>query len=364
MTEFLQSPHHPTLKRLMLDVEKAVDRHLLQIANGHTTHLNANRQLKERVRSFAELAIQSGKQRARELMPVRLDKTGARFDWDVDADIDRIIATFHVSPTPLIRDAFHEAARLGGGASRVVHQLEKVYQADKARDLGRTIYLNLYTKASLREMQANGYQLCRRIEIDDHKTCVVCWALNNGTYHIADIVDLPDPLTHDTHPRCRGSFVPVLNSMTALPQKKGRLDFVKTIQDPKTGVEIKDAPLEYSTYLSSFARKHRLPFKVEFDPRAQADSQVSNGVLTVHPRTLFDQDPREVILEAWAATLWPKYEARFTKEYVLLARMGLTQPQRSVHTALELWIREFTAWKMNQLDSPWDILWFRTTVRE
>jgi hypothetical protein len=186
--------------------------------------------------------------------------------------------------------------------------------------------------------------------------------LNTHIYDIFELLELPDPLTNDTHPRCRGSFVPVINSMTAFPDKSGKLEWVSHIKD--NGNDMTNVPIEYVPFLKRFARKNKLPFKVVFNPKLKVDSQLSGDVLYLHPRALYDQDPRELMVEAWAERLWPKYEDRFRSEYLTLTQMGLVRPSKTVRTTKDFWLSEFVHFKLNQMDQPWEVIWFTGRVKE
>jgi hypothetical protein len=250
----------------------------------------------------------------------------------------------------------------GGGATQVIQELSRDYQVDRARDIARTVYMNVYTKAGLREMSKHGYSQCKRMEINDHKVCPLCWAKNNETYDIAPLLDIPDPLTHDTHPRCRGTFVPVINSMVALPQKGGKFDWVTQIHDNQNSII--NVPVEYGVYLRRFAKANTLPFRIAFDPNLKVDSVMQGDMLRIHPKALYDQDPRELILEEWSHRLWPVYEDVFRTEYLTLAAMGLVRPSKTVRTTKEFWCSEFISWKLNQMDTPWEKIWFDSTIKE
>ena len=159
-------------------------------------------------------------------------------------------------------------------------------------------------------------------------------------------------------------FLPVVNSIVAVPQQRDRTEFIRDLQSKNKRV-IKDVPVEYIPFLGKFLQKTSLPFSVVFDPKLTVDSQLKGDVLRIHPRSLYDQDPREVFLETWGELLWPRYERLFRTDYVAtLTKMGLVRPSKTVKTIKEYWISEFVSFKLNQMDTPMELLWFRTNVKE
>ena len=349
----LKAPHAPGLKRLMLAVDG--------LKPGRDGHLTLHK-VRDSLRGFASLAIESGKYWTQSFLPKGI-KTAVALDWDIDRDIDSIVKTLGEAPSPAISEAIHEALRSGQGPSLAIRKLEKGYQIDRARDIARTVYMNIYAKSSLREMKQHGYELARRLEINDHKVCPVCKALNSAVYHIDRLLDTATPLTDDSHPRCRGTFIPVINSATAVPNKIPMLEATLDFELPE-GRRLENVPIEFSNHLRGFLNRAKPPFSVVFDPGLKVASKLEGDVLTVHPRALYDQDPRELVCEAWAERLWPEYEDKFRNEYILLTHMGLVRPSKTVKTTRDYWISEFASYKLNQLDTPWEVLWFKANVKE
>jgi hypothetical protein len=187
--------------------------------------------------------------------------------------------------------------------------------------------------------------------------------LNGQTYWVSRLKDTANPLTADTHPRCRGTFIPVINPELTRPDEPGAVRHTRSFP-MKSGKMAKDVPIEFATLLRRFLEKEPVPFHVVFDPKLQVDSRIGPEVLRIRPQALFDQDPRDLILEAWAERLWPKYRDRFENEYLLMTRMGLVHPSRTVKTPQEYWRSEFVAYKLGQLEAPYEVLWFKTTVKE
>lgn len=366
MSSFAQaierSVHHPTLKQVVRDLEGDFDRAETHLIHDRRPHLEQKWDLHGRLRHGLALVMEAGKSWAHQFIPPGI-KVAIRLDWDVDRDIDEITKHLKDTPNQDIRNAIHDTIRQGGGATQAIHELSQKYQVDRARDIARTVYMNIYTKSALREMKKHGYSLAKRIEIDDSKVCPLCKVLNNGTYEIDYLLTSSMPLTRGSHPRCRGTFVPVINSMVALPQRAGKMDHVTDIVANGNGM--RNVPVEYAVHLRRFASRNRLPFNVLFDPRTHTNSRMVGDTLWIHPAALHDQDPRELIVEHWATEVWPRYEDKFRNEFVsLLVWTGLARPSKTFRTTEELWRQEFVAYKLGLSESPWHHIWFRDVVKE
>ena len=355
----LQAPHEPGLSRALSQVGGKIEK---LVGHEHKDSFEIIHELRDELKTGSNLALEAGRRWARMFLPKQdLEKSAGFFDWDLDRDISKIIAGIHEEPSPSIHAAVHEALSSGLHPQHVVGKLLKTHQVDRARDIARTVMMNIYTKGSLREMSQHGYTEAIRMEINDHKVCCTCKGLNNKVYAIAAIVDLPDPLTADSHPRCRGTFVPVINPILTTPDAS--MKHVSSFMT-RLGKAIENVPNEFAMFLKRFFQKQPIPFDVVFDPKLSVDSRMGTGILRINPKTLVDQDPREVVLESWAHKLWPKYKDVFENEYLLMTRMGLVHPSKTVKTSQDFWMSEFVAYKTNQLEQPYENLWFRSTVKE
>ena len=104
-----------------------------------------------------------------------------------------------------------------------------------------------------------------------------------------------------------------------------------------------------------------MPFKVKFDSSIHSDYERQNGTLLIHPKTLADEDPRDIIYQEEAEDLWPKAMARMSKEYVPLVRKGFAKSAKSWDNEHELFVNNFTAYKLGQLDNDlWSQVFFRS----
>lgn len=359
--ELSRSAHEPGLIRALSHLEL----HLGRLAgDAKRQDFEIIHELRDELRTSATLAMEAGRRWAAAFIPPKaMEKAAGYFDWDLDRDIDAIVKTTREQPSPEINRAVHQALLRGHHPNTVVNKLAKTYQIDRARDIARTVMLNIYAKGALREMARHGYEEAIRKEIDDHKVCATCKSIDGKRYLIDRLVDLADPLTHDTHPRCRGTFIPVINPALVKADAKGTVEHTRSFPTAN-GKIVKNVPNEFTTFLRRFLHKQDLPFHVVFDPSLPVDSRMSEEVLHINPKALTDQDPRELILEAWAHKLWPKYQDRFENEYLLMTKMGLVRPSKTVKTPKDYWLSEFVAYKTNQLEQPFEVLWFKTTVRE
>jgi len=156
---------------------------------------------------------------------------------------------------------------------------------------------------------------------------------------------------------CRCTYVPIINISTYAP-KKDRIPLAVTVI--AGGNHAEDVPIEYATVLQEALGRSRLPFNVKFDPMLKADYERRNGTLIINPKTLADEDPREIIYQEQAEELWPKVKARVTNEYAPLVRKGFARSARSWDDEHELFVNNFTAFKLRQLDNDlWSQVFFR-----
>lgn len=360
LQELMEMPHDKGLPRAISILDKRMGR---LIGDPTKESFEILHDMRDEVRTGANLVMEAGRRWAQQFMPKgTMRKASGYYDWDLDRDIDDILQSIKESPSPEIHRTIHEAISKGEHPQAAVSALAKNYQVHRARDIARTVLMNVYAKGALREMARHGYTEAIRIEIDDRIRCMICDILHNQVYVIADIMDLPNPLTEDSHPRCRGSFIPVVNSGVVRPDGK-QIKHTEDFALPG-GKKILKAPSEFAMFLKRFFTKYPIPFNVHFDAALPMDARMEKGILRVNPKTLIDQDPREVILEAWAQRLWPKYQKQFEDQYMLLTKMGLVHPSKSVATPQEYWVSEFIAYKTNRLQQPYEVLWFRTTVKE
>ena len=354
-----EEAHEPGLSRAMLQLE----RELGVLAAKDDSPRALAEGLRRDLATGANIVVEAGRRWARQFFPERRhEKLGAYYDWDLNQDIDDILRSINERPSPTVSRLVHEALAKGQHPQKVIKELARLRGIEDARDIARTVMMNIYAKGALREMDNHGYTHAIRMEHDDDRVCPVCFSLRGQVYDVGYLLTLPNPLTNDTHPRCRGSFVPLVNEDLVTPDPPGTR-YVETFKTA-SGRTIQDAPIEYAMYLKRFFLRNLLPFDVVFDRKLPVDSRLKGSLLSIRPRALIDQDPRDLILEVWARKLWPKYREVFENEYLLMTKMGLVHPSKTVRTAQDYFVSEFTAFKTHQLEHAWEVLWFRNTVKE
>lgn len=349
-----RGPYEASLKRVLREVDSEIERAVAKNRGTAVTAHTFTREFMDLLGPLAHRAALSGMHWARQFFPT--EKTAAHFDWNIADDVAEIVRGLGETPTPHIHDTIAEA--LASGTGPPVRQLERTYNAERAKAIARTAVMNIHAKATLREAAAAGYGLVRRIEINDLKTCAKCRALNYRTYRVELLLDVPNPLTRDSHPSCRGVFVPCINSLERLPDAE--MHHVEDLEI--NGNKVQGAPREYVPWLRTFLRRNVLPFAVRFADPGYVGYAIADDVLTIHPDVTRDTDPREVILRAAADSLWPLYERTFTAQYPLLLKMGLVHPSRPYKNVRELWTHEYVDAKLNQHDEYWEVAWWKTHV--
>lgn len=164
---------------------------------------------------------------------------------------------------------------------------------------------------------------------------------------------------------CRCTFVPVINISTYAPKKLKEIDLRQNIRVGQNVSE--DTPIELAGVMEEALRGGPLPFKVRFDPEIKSDYEFAGGeepTLTIHPKTLADEDPREIIWAEAAERLWPRVQERVEKEYRPLVESGYASSVRSWDTAKELFVNNYTGFRLGQLDNDlWSQVFFRSIAK-
>lgn len=158
---------------------------------------------------------------------------------------------------------------------------------------------------------------------------------------------------------CRCSLVPIINISTQSRGGPIHADFRRDVRVGKN--EARAVPIEYVNVLEEALRGSELPFKVKFDPKLKSDYELKGGTLSIHPKTLADEDPREIIFAEAAELLWDKNKDRVEKEYRPLVEAGYARSVRSWDSAKELFTQNYTGWRLGQLDEDlWSQVFFRS----
>jgi hypothetical protein len=160
---------------------------------------------------------------------------------------------------------------------------------------------------------------------------------------------------------CRCTFIPIINISTYAP-KKDKMPLTMNIKAGDN--EAEDVPIEYAAVLQEMLGRSRLPFKVKFDAGIKADYERRNGTLVINPKALADEDPRDIIYQEEAETLWLGAKEKVEKEYAPMVRAGFAKSAKSWDDDHELFVNNFTAYKLGQLDNDlWSQVFFRSIER-
>lgn len=284
---------------------------------------------------------------------VGLRKTAQMLDWDYRADIEEMITGLGFPATKKAMDLVHGS--LEGGESPPIEALNKLMAYEQAKAIARTVMMNIYVKSALRKWDEDGITRVKRMEIRDKKTCPICKALNGKEYEISDLLNLVFPLTNDSHPSCRGTFIPLISLDTYDPKVRE----IPLAVDFEAGVsKATNVPIEVRPWLRNFLKKLDIPMQVTFDPTMKEAYTWDAFNVSINPDALQDEDPREIVLQAIADQVWPEFEQDFTDEYIPLIKSGLAQPAKSFQNQKELFTNNYVSWKMGQDPDAFSNAWW------
>lgn len=282
-----------------------------------------------------------------------LTKSAQIFNWDITKDIDEMITGMGIPANKKAARLIHE--HLMESLPPPIHELSQMMDFEQAKAIARTVMMNIYVKSALRRWDEDGIIQVRRMEMRDKKTCPICRALNGKLYDISDLLGRIYPLSEDTHPNCRGTFIPIISLATYSPKQRS-IPLAVDIQAGKSTAT--NVPVELQPWLSRFLRQFPDTVDIEFDPRIPEAYSWKASKVKINPDALVDQDVREIILEALSDQLWPKLEEKFKKEYLPLITAGLAHPAKSFTTQEELFANNYIQYRMGQDQDPWSIEWW------
>jgi SPP1 gp7 family putative phage head morphogenesis protein len=278
-------------------------------------------------------------------------------DWSWQDDVREILAHLRVRPSQYILNEIHEALMKGEGPP--VEKLSKRLGYEAARDVARTVMLNTYIKSALRKWDEDGIKHVKRLAIEDNKTCPLCRALNGKEYQVSELLLLPNPQSAETHVSCRCTFIPLIDISTYAPKRRKLPDLNLKLN----GAEATNVPIEIYSLLKSIMLKSRLPFNIKFNNQLKEDRRLSGGTLTINPKSLSDEDLREIIYEEQAERMWPKVEARVVSDYLPLLQHGFAKASRSWDTPKEVFVNNWVAYKLGQAPMNED-LWSQAFFKD
>jgi SPP1 gp7 family putative phage head morphogenesis protein len=353
MQKFLVSQVHPTNLKLAIEEAdvglKAFYKKLIKFPAAHVKP-----ELEKILKGIGLTVYKTGSDYARSFFP--MEKLGWVPPYDFHDDINKLLAGLDVKPSQSILDDIHKALEEGSGPP--VDKLTPKLGYELAKNTARTVIMNVYAKGALLQWHKDGIEHVKRMAVEDRKTCPVCKGINGKEYAVVDLIALPNPQSWDTHPACRCTFIPIINISTYAPHKE---KMPLTLDIKVGGNEAIDVPIEYAGLLQEVLGRSKLPFKVKFDTMIKSDYERKNGTLLIHPKTLADEDPLEIIYSEEAEALWPKAQNRVVKEYAPLVRKGFAKSARSWDDEHELFTQNFTAYKLGQLDNDlWSQVFFRS----
>jgi len=118
-------------------------------------------------------------------------------------------------------------------------------------------------------------------------------------------------------------------------------------------LKYENAPREFEPWLRGI-NKHITFERVIFVPKLPSVTKVEGNVLFV---SIIDEtDPRDVILEAEAKKV---FNPKAFKEIQKMTDQGLVLPEKTHETPLEHFSHLFVAYKLNQLQDPILVRWFK-----
>jgi SPP1 gp7 family putative phage head morphogenesis protein len=352
--KFLVSSVHPLALRLAIDeVDIGLKAFYSKLISLPVMHVKPELERIMKVKGLT--AYKAGSDYARSFFP--FEKLGWVPEYSYTDDIKKLLASLDVRPSKGVMDEIHKAIEQGSGPP--VEKLAPKLGYDTAKAVARTTLMNIFVKGSLIQWHQDGIQHVKRLAVEDNKTCPVCRGLNGKEYAVIDLIDMYNPQSFDTHSNCRCTFIPIISLGSYSPKHGNKMPFVVNIKTG--GNEVKDCPIELAGMLQEALQGARLPFKVRFDTSIKADYERRNGELLIHPKTLSDEDIRGLIFSEEAEMLWPDVKDKVVKEYSPMVRQGFARSAKSWDNEHELFINNFVAFRLGQLDNDlWSQVFFRS----
>ena len=338
---FLQTPHHVRVKKLIYS-DSLIRKPVASILKGDTDIPRVA------IKNMFDIAIGAGKEWAEQFLPpeVKLRKEAQTvFNIDLSSMIERVIRNIGDRATKLLLGSKGE-------------QITQSDLATKTMPLVRLEVVESYMKSALQTWANRGIKFCKRVELDDIKTCPVCRAINLKEYSIADLLQLDAPLTHDTHEFCRGAFTPIINNISKLLEHY-HPEPVTFSMDTKNAT-IDTMPIEFRPWMEQFTRRINIPFKVKFISDLSVDYKKTKDTLLIRPDALWDEDPREIITKFMADEIPSDLRKQTVKDYRDMLKLGLVIPPIDTKDDRELFTKLYQQYLLNQLDDAYEVIYFKT----
>lgn len=350
---WLTSRVHPAKLKSAIDTaEFGLKRFFGKVLYHPTAHVKP--EVEKLLHGVGLAAYSAGSDYARSFFP--LTKLGYMQEHDYSQIIHDFLSRMDAKLPRSTIDAVQDS--LDRGAGLPVEELEGKTGYESSKTVARSVLMNVYVMGALKQWSADGITHVKRVAMEDNRVCPVCVGLNGKEYSIAEISALPNPQNFDTHIGCRCIPIPIIGVSTKSKGQEIHPDFRKDIRVGKN--EAAGVPIEYVGVLEDALRGSELPFKVRFDPKLKPDYELKGGVLRINPKTLADEDPREIIFAEAAQELWDKNKERVELEYRPLVEQGFAKSVRSWDTTHELFVQNFVGWRLGQLDEDlWSQVFFR-----
>jgi len=344
---FLQTPHHQVVKQMLRD-----DKHLLLPCR----HLVGGSMEKAKVsmRNLMDMAAAAGADWADQFFPKEWRFRHKR------VKTAQLLETIIIDISDMVQKALEA---IGDRATKYLignqgKQITKSSVSTAAVPVARAYVLESYIKGALARWKEYGATHCKRIELDDIKTCPVCVALHLKEYLIDDLLKMDNPLTHDTHRYCRGAFTPIINDISKVVEALN--DSPVTFSMNTNNAVIENMPIEYKPWVEQFTRRVKLPFKLSFDKSLPYDYKLVKDTLWVRPDALYDEDPREIIANAMVTLIPPSMVKTTIKDYRNMLKLGLVVPPVDTNDDELLFKELYQQYLMNQLDDAYEVIYFKT----
>jgi len=204
---FLEDPIHPVQMRAAIGaVDEAMERFYAEVETVPLEHIV--HKLEDVVQQVGLQASMAGREYANEMTEGMVKTAWVPTDWSWQDDAKQIISHLKLKPKQYIMDKIHHALMTGEGPP--VEELAKNLGYETGKAIARTVVMNIYIKSALKKWDEDGIQHVKRLEMEDNKTCPICRALNGKEYLVSELLQLPNPQSHDTHENCLLGETPIL----------------------------------------------------------------------------------------------------------------------------------------------------------
>jgi hypothetical protein len=294
------------------------------------------------IRPLLDMAVVAGREWAQQFLP-KLLKTSKQYKINIDRHVEDAVRSIGDRATKY----------LDGKKGRSIKHSDIV---EDGKHIARLKVIETYMKAALSEWASKGIEAVKRIELDDVSTCALCIALNTKEYKLSDLLKLDHPLTSESHLNCRGSYVPIIGSISKIYAAFNKEPTVFSM-DTKS-VKLVNAPVEYKPWLQQFFSRVSPGFEIEFTSDLDHDYSFKNGVLKIRYDALHDEDPREIITEQMAKQVPAEIVKKTMRDYRNMESLDIVTPPIEGNDE-DVFQELYQQYLLNQLDDAMEICYFR-----